>query len=187
MNRILLIVSVLSLMLAACQSTGGGGTIATLRDQHVVLVREHSRTNHVVVLRQLDQHHAATSAREQRDIVGLANEGSPLLRDAGDALLGEDRRRLITRIEVVRIRPQARPDEPLAGLIEEKLALVADSQQAAVQSGAAQATGADGTGEPTVSCLDLCLSVRPQEFCNQLTAMADAPEAAAFRAEFNCR
>ncbi|MEN8244686.1 MAG: tetratricopeptide repeat protein [Thermodesulfobacteriota bacterium] len=40
MNRILLIVSVLSLMLAACQSTGGGDTIAKLRDQHVEIKEE---------------------------------------------------------------------------------------------------------------------------------------------------
>ena len=40
MNRILLIVSVLSLMLAACQSTGGGNTIAKLRDQHVEIKEE---------------------------------------------------------------------------------------------------------------------------------------------------
>jgi hypothetical protein len=40
MNRIQLIVSVLSLMLAACQSTGGGGTIAKLRDQHIEIKEE---------------------------------------------------------------------------------------------------------------------------------------------------
>ena len=40
MNRTLLIVSVLSLMLAACQSTGGGDTIAKLRDQHVEIKEE---------------------------------------------------------------------------------------------------------------------------------------------------
>jgi type II secretory pathway component PulJ len=75
----------------------------------------------------------------------------------------------------------------LVGLIEEKLALLAEQQQSTVQS-ATSAAGADGTGEPTVSCLDLCLSVRPESFCNQLISMAaDAPEAAAFRAEFNCR
>ena len=40
MNRILLIISMLSLMLAACQSTGGGGTLAKLRDQHVEIKEE---------------------------------------------------------------------------------------------------------------------------------------------------
>jgi hypothetical protein len=37
----------------------------------------------------------------------------------GECYYPGDRRRLITRIEVVRIRPQADPDEPLDGLIED--------------------------------------------------------------------